>query len=116
MERPLPPFLSTVVVLRALFYLQPYSYFSLMIFSTALLTLFTLTLMTQLYKLSTLQTCFKSAPSFASRVASRLQLSDSILADLDGISRWGHSNLVKFNSLKTQLLHISLSKTPPNFP
>src|SRR6201990_1631546 len=43
-------------------------------------------------------THFKSAPSFASRVASRLQLSDSILADLDGISRWGHSNLVKFNS------------------
>ena len=61
-------------------------------------------------------THFKSAPSFASRVASRLQLSDSILADLDGISRWGHGNLVKFNSLKTQLLHISLSKTPPNFP
>src|SRR5678816_710503 len=61
-------------------------------------------------------THFKSAPSFASRVASRLQLSDSILVDLDGICRWGHRNLVKFNSLKTQLLHISLSKTPPTFP
>src|ERR1044072_3297722 len=48
MERPLPPFLSTVVFLRVLFYLQPYSYFSLTIFLTALLTLFTLMLMAQL--------------------------------------------------------------------
>src|ERR1700755_1708381 len=46
-------------------------------------------------------TLFKSAPSFASRVASRLLLSDSILADLDRISQWGSLNLVKFNSLKT---------------
>src|SRR5678816_391269 len=61
-------------------------------------------------------TRFKSAPSFASRVASRLQLSDSFLAVLGGISRWGHRILVKFNSLKTLLLYISLSKTPPNFP
>src|SRR6201990_2143322 len=60
-------------------------------------------------------THFKSAPSFASRVASRLHLSDSILADLDRISQWGRLNLVKFHSLKTQLLEISLSKTPPNF-
>src|ERR1700755_197907 len=112
MERPLPPFLSTVVFLRVLFYLQLYSYFSLTIFSTALLTLFTLMLMTQLYILLLISNLL----SFASRVASRLQLSDSILADLDGISLWGQSNLVKFNSLKTQLLHISLSKTPPNFP
>ena len=43
-------------------------------------------------------THFKSAPSFASRVASRLHLSDSILADLDRISQWGRPNLVKFNS------------------
>src|ERR1700755_135923 len=42
-------------------------------------------------------THFKSASSFASRVDSRLQLSDSILANVDGISRWSHSNLVKFN-------------------
>src|ERR1044072_5324903 len=34
-------------------------------------------------------TRFKSAPSFATRFASRLQLSDSILAYLDGISLWG---------------------------
>ena len=61
-------------------------------------------------------THFNSAPSFTSRIASRLNLSDSILADLDRISDWGHLNLVKFNSLKTQLLQISLSKTPSNFP
>ena len=101
-----------MVFLRFLFYLQLYSYFSLTIFSAALITLLTLADDSTLHS----STHFKSAPSFASRVASRLQLSDSILADLDGISRWGHSNLVKFNSLKTQLLHISLSKTPPNFP
>src|SRR6201990_1287187 len=60
-------------------------------------------------------THFKSAPSFAYRITSRLLLSDSILADLERISQWGSLNLVKFNSLKTQLLEISLSKTPPNF-
>src|SRR6201990_2691117 len=108
MERPLPPFLSIVVFLRVLFYLQLYSYFSLMIFSTALLTLFTVILMTQLY--------------FLLLISNLLPLLllifnfDSILANLDWISWWGHSNLVKFKSLKTQLLHISLSKTPPNFP
>src|SRR5678815_4462835 len=61
-------------------------------------------------------THFNSAPSFTSRIAFRLNLSDSILADLDRISDWGRLNLVKFNSLKTQLLQISLSKTPSNFP
>src|SRR5678816_1564279 len=61
-------------------------------------------------------THFNSAPSFASRIASRLNLSDSIIADLDRIYGWGRLNLVKFNSLKTQLLQISLSKTPSNFP
>jgi len=34
---------------------------------------------------------------------------------MDRISQWGLLNLVKFNSLKTQLLQISPSKTPPNF-
>src|ERR1700755_1474593 len=37
-------------------------------------------------------THFKSAPSFASRIASRLHLSDSILADLDRISRCDRLN------------------------
>src|SRR5678815_473568 len=60
-------------------------------------------------------THFSSAPSFTSVIASRLNFSDSVLADLDRVSGWGRLNLVKFNSLKTQLLHISLSKTP-NFP
>src|SRR5678816_4400131 len=60
-------------------------------------------------------THFNFSPSFTSRIASRLNISDSILADLDRISDWGRLNLVKFNSLKTQLLQISLSKTPSNF-
>src|SRR5678815_1771637 len=34
-------------------------------------------------------THFNSAPSFTSRIASRLNLSDSILSDLDRISGWG---------------------------
>src|SRR5678815_4860793 len=46
-------------------------------------------------------THFNSAPSFTSRIACPLNLSDSILADLDRISGWGRLNLVKFNSLKT---------------
>ena len=61
-------------------------------------------------------THFRSAPSSSSRIASQLVLSDSILADLGEVARWGNLNLVKFNSLKTQLLHISLSKTPSSFP
>src|SRR5678815_144093 len=48
MEQPLPPFLLIVVFLRFLFYIQLYSYFSSTIFLAALLTLFTLMLMTQL--------------------------------------------------------------------
>src|ERR1700755_1041871 len=48
MERPLPPFLLTLVFLRVPFYVQNYSFFSLTIFSTALLILLTLMLMTQL--------------------------------------------------------------------
>ncbi|KAL7642498.1 UNVERIFIED_CONTAM: hypothetical protein RMT77_007059 [Armadillidium vulgare] len=112
MERPLPPFLSTVVSSGFCFISN-----SILTFINDLLNC-TSNSVHSYADDSTLHstTHFKSAPSFASRVASRLQLSDSILADLDGISRWGHSNLVKFYSLKTQLLHISLSKTPPNFP
>src|SRR5678815_4228150 len=56
-------------------------------------------------------THFNSVPSFTSRIAFRLNLSDSILADLDSISGLRRLKLVKFNSLKTQLLQISLSKT-----
>src|SRR5678815_5517894 len=46
-------------------------------------------------------THFNSAPSFTSRIASRLNLSDSILAHLDRISGFGRLNLLKFNSLKS---------------
>jgi hypothetical protein len=48
MERLLLPFLLIVVFRKVLFYLQPYSYFSLTISLTAPLTLFILTPMTQL--------------------------------------------------------------------
>ena len=36
--------------------------------------------------------------------------------DLQSISKWGTSNLVKFNTSKTHLLTISLSNTPSNYP
>src|ERR1044072_6741986 len=107
MERPLPPFLSTVVFLRALFYIQPYSYFSLTIFSTALITLFTLMLMTQI---SILLLISNLLPLLFLEMLLVFNFPTLFLSIW--ISRWGHSNLVKFNSLKTQLLHVSLSKTP----
>ena len=40
----------------------------------------------------------------------------TINSDLQSISEWGTRNLVKFNTSKTQLLTISLSNTPSNFP
>ena len=39
-----------------------------------------------------------------------------LLTDLQSISEWGTRNLVKFNTSKTQLLTISLSNTPSNYP
>ena len=35
---------------------------------------------------------------------------------MQSISEWGTRNLVKFNTSKTQLLTISLSNTPSNYP
>ena len=43
-------------------------------------------------------------------------LSSTINSDLQRISKWGTRNLVKFNTSKTQLLTISLSNTPSNYP
>ena len=40
----------------------------------------------------------------------------TINSDLQGISEWGTCNLVKFNTSKTQLLTISLSNIPSNYP
>ena len=46
----------------------------------------------------------------------RLAISSTINSDLQSISEWGTRNLVKFNTSKTQLLTISLSNTPSNYP
>ena len=43
-------------------------------------------------------------------------MSSAINSDLQSISEWGTRNLVKFNTSKTQLLTISLSNTPSNYP
>ena len=43
-------------------------------------------------------------------------MSSTINSDLQSISEQGTSNLVKFNTSKTQLLTISLSNTPSNYP
>ena len=50
------------------------------------------------------------------RSLSRLAMSSTINSDLQSISEWGTHNLVKFNTFKTQLLTISLSNTPSNYP
>ena len=43
-------------------------------------------------------------------------MSSTINSDLHSISEWGTCNLVKFNTSKTQLLTISLSNIPSNYP
>ena len=43
-------------------------------------------------------------------------MSSTINSDLQSISEWVTRNLVKFNTSKTQLLTISLSNTPSNYP
>ena len=43
-------------------------------------------------------------------------MSSTINSELQSISEWGTRNLVKFNTSKTQLLTISLSNTPSNYP
>ena len=43
-------------------------------------------------------------------------MSSTINSDLQSISEWGTRNLVKFNTSKTQLLTISISNTPSNYP
>ena len=65
-----------------------------------------------LYKSSS----FQCQPSSNDRSQSRLAMSSTINSDLQSISKWGTRNLVKFNTSKTQLLTISLSNTPSNYP
>ena len=43
-------------------------------------------------------------------------MSSTINSELQSISEWGTRNLVQFNTSKTQLLTISLSNTPSNYP
>ena len=59
---------------------------------------------------------FQCQPSSNARSQSRLAMSSTIISDLQSISEWGTRNLVKFNTSKTQLLTISLSNTPSNYP
>ena len=59
---------------------------------------------------------FQCQPSSNARSQSRLAMSSTINSDLQSISEWGTRNLVKFNTSKTQLLTISLSNTPSNYP
>ena len=59
---------------------------------------------------------FQCQPSSNARSQSRLAMSSTINSDLQSISEWGTCNLVKFNTSKTQLLTISLSNTPSNYP
>ena len=59
---------------------------------------------------------FQCQPSSNARSQSRLVMSSTINSDLQSISEWGTRNLVKFNTSKTQLLTISLSNTPSNYP
>ena len=59
---------------------------------------------------------FQCQPSSNARSQSRLAISSNINSDLQSISEWGTRNLVKFNTSKTQLLTISLSNTPSNYP
>ena len=59
---------------------------------------------------------FQCQPSSNARSQSRLAMSSTINSDLQSISEGGTRNLVKFNTSKTQLLTISLSNTPSNYP
>ena len=59
---------------------------------------------------------FQCQPSCNARSQSCLAMSSTINSDLRSISEWGTCNLVKFNTSKTQLLTISLSDTPFNYP
>ena len=59
---------------------------------------------------------FQSQPSSNACSQSCLAMSSIINSDLQSISEWGTRNLFKFNTSKTQLLTISLSNTPSNYP
>src|SRR6201990_2854835 len=102
---------SIVVFLRALSCLILYFYFSLMFFSVARLTL---SIHMPKTRHSILLLILNLLPPL------HLELPLVFIFPISFLQTWiefpsGVVNLVKFNSLKTQLLEISLSKTPPNF-
>ena len=59
---------------------------------------------------------FQCQPSSNAHSQFRLAISSTINSDLQSISEWGTRNLVKFNTSKKQLLTISLSNNPSNYP
>ena len=59
---------------------------------------------------------FQSQPSSNAGSQSCLAMSSTINSYLQSTSKWGTHNLVKFNTSKTQLLIISLSNSPSNYP
>ena len=59
---------------------------------------------------------FQCQPSSNAHSQSRHAMSSTINSDFQSISEWGTHNLVKFNTFRTQLLTISLSNTPSNYP
>ena len=59
---------------------------------------------------------FQCQPSSNASSQSPLAMTSTINSDLPSISEWGTRNLIKFNTSKTQLLTISLSNTPSNYP
>ena len=59
---------------------------------------------------------FECQPSPNARSQSRLAMSSSINLNLPSTFEWGTRNLGKFKTSKTQLLTISLSNTPSNYP
>ena len=58
---------------------------------------------------------FSNCPLSPELDESRFSLMSSLMSDLETISSWGTSNLVQFNSKKTQFLSISLKQTSPNY-
>ena len=59
---------------------------------------------------------FRCQPSSSACSQSRLAMFSTVNSDLQSISEFRTSNLVKFNTSKTQLLTVSLSNTPSNYP
>ena len=108
-----PPSLSTAVYLRVPFCLQQSSLFLSMTDFLPQITKCTHMLMTQHYIPPWI---FPPAPSSITRSTSCFITATSLNSDLGKISQWGKCNQVKFNTSKTQLLLISLSKTPLNSP